>query len=79
MSMKTMACCHPGRLTQMAEATVAVRASTPCHTPPAGRLSERLVVSSRLHSAKPSFARAVRISSGAATHPRCGSIHVIRP
>src|SRR3972149_1091724 len=63
----------------MADASDPVRALTPCHTPPAGRRSRRLVVISRLHSSKPSLERAFKISSGAASHPRSRSIHVILP
>jgi hypothetical protein len=42
-----------------------VRGLMPCHTPPVGRLSCRLVVISRLHSSKPSLDKAFIVSSGA--------------
>src|SRR4029453_5950694 len=49
--------------TQIADATAPVRLLMPCHTPLAGRLSRRLVVTSRLHSSKPSLDRASATSS----------------
>src|SRR4030095_10725494 len=42
--MNTVACGHSSRFTQIADATAPVRVLTPCHTPPAGRLSPRLTV-----------------------------------
>src|SRR5437867_5005785 len=74
-----MAHARDGRFTQIADATDPVPVLTPCHTPPAGRRSRRLVVVSRLHSSKPSLESASTMSSGSAPHPRSASIQVIRP
>src|SRR6266508_671974 len=79
IAMNTVARAGRGRFTQIADATDPVTALTPCHTPPAGRRSRRLVVVSRLHSSKPSFESASTISSGAALHPCSASSQVIRP
>jgi hypothetical protein len=68
--MKTSASRPTSRFTQIADATGPVRVLMPCHTPPAGRLSRRLVVTARLHSTKPSLEKAFTISSGVATQPR---------
>src|SRR5947207_3528942 len=77
--MKMIGAASAERSTQIADATMPVWLLSPCQTPPVGRRSRRLFITSCLYSSKPSCASAATTSRGSAAHASSFSDQCILP